>query len=87
MFICGKPIRFEYNIWWLCGENSYPYHLSFYTGENENKNVAPLGTRFVQGLVVIMIQESMNFPLITFSHVIVLRKLLLIKMWNKLGYY
>ena len=43
MFIRGKPIRFGYKIWCLCGENDYSYHLSIYTGKSDN-SVAPLGT-------------------------------------------
>ena len=57
MFIRGKPIRFGYKIWCLCGENGYPYHLSIYTGKSDN-SVAPLGTRVVQGMVDVVREHS-----------------------------
>ena len=31
MFIRSKPVRFEYTIWCLCGENGYPYQLIAFT--------------------------------------------------------
>ena len=30
MFIKGKPIRFGYKIWCLCGSDGYPYHMQIY---------------------------------------------------------
>ena len=27
IFIKGKPIRFGYKVWCLCGSDSYPYHM------------------------------------------------------------
>ena len=57
MFIRGKPIRFGYKIWCMCGENGYPYHLSIYTGKSDN-SVAPLGTRVVQGMFDVVKEHS-----------------------------
>lgn len=31
MFIRSKPVRFEYTIWCLRGENGYPYQLIAFT--------------------------------------------------------
>ena len=47
MFIRGKPIRFGYKIWSLCGEDGYPYHLKIYTGKEPGQQPDPLGTRVV----------------------------------------
>ena len=58
MFIRGKSIHFGYNIWCLCGENGYPYHLSIYTGKSDSSKVAPLGTRVVQDMVDIVKKHS-----------------------------
>ena len=44
----GRPIRFGYKIWCLCGENDCPYQSSINTGKSDN-SVAPLGTRIMQG--------------------------------------
>ena len=49
MFIRGKPIRFGYKIWSLCGIDGYPYHLKIYQGKERSANATtqqePLGTR------------------------------------------
>ena len=39
----GKPIRFGYKIWSLCGEDGYPYHLKIYTGKEPGQQPDPLG--------------------------------------------
>ncbi|KAL1241589.1 PiggyBac transposable element-derived protein [Trichinella spiralis] len=46
-FIHGKPFRFGYKFWMLCGNDSYPYHMSIYQGKNEQAPKEPLGTRVV----------------------------------------
>ena len=45
MYIRGKPIRFGYNIWSLCGSHGYPYHLKVYQGKEPTQSSSPLGTR------------------------------------------
>ncbi|XP_065193176.1 piggyBac transposable element-derived protein 3-like [Sycon ciliatum] len=51
MFIKGKPIRFGYKIWCLCGSDGFPYHLQIYTGRQEGRPVSPLGLRVVGDMV------------------------------------
>ncbi|KRZ71345.1 PiggyBac transposable element-derived protein 3 [Trichinella papuae] len=51
MFIRGKPIRFGYKIWMLCGNDGYPYHMSIYQGKDEQASKEPLGTRVVMKMV------------------------------------
>ncbi|KRY07581.1 PiggyBac transposable element-derived protein 3 [Trichinella patagoniensis] len=33
MFLKGKPIRFGYKVWMLCGNDGYPYHMTIYQGK------------------------------------------------------
>ena len=47
MYIKGKPIRFGYKIWCLCGNDGFPYHLQIYTGKGEERPTQPLGSRVV----------------------------------------
>ena len=45
MFITGKPIRFSYKLWYVCGSDGHPYHIIPYQGKEEAANPTPLGTR------------------------------------------
>ena len=47
MFIKGKPIRFGYKIWCICGNDGFPYHMKIYQGKEDNRESLPLGTRVV----------------------------------------
>ena len=51
MFIRGKPIRFGYKIWALCGKDGYPYKLKLYKGKEYNQTKLPLGTRIVNDMM------------------------------------
>ena len=58
-YMKGKPIRFGYKIWALCGADGYPYKLTIYTGKNSSRppNV-PLGEHVVTDLLKIVIDKS-----------------------------
>ena len=55
MFIRGKPIRFGYKIWAICGSNGYPYHLQIYQGKEYEKPAQPLGSRVINELVQVVL--------------------------------
>lgn len=53
-FIKGKPVRFGYKLWALCGVSGYCYNFSLYTGKDaENSHGAGdgLGSRVVKKLL------------------------------------
>ncbi|KAL3203434.1 hypothetical protein MRX96_011971 [Rhipicephalus microplus] len=54
MFICGKPIRFGYNIWMMCSSNGYPYAMEIYFGRNEKDDKTPLGIRVFSNIVSVL---------------------------------
>lgn len=58
MYIKGKPIRFGYKIWCLCGTDGYPYHMQIYQGKELQTSDQPLGTRVVKNMVDIIDQNS-----------------------------
>ena len=58
MFIRGKPIRFGYTLWSLCGSDGYPYHLQVYKGKEATSSNEPLGTRFVNHMVEVVRENS-----------------------------
>ena len=58
MFIKGKPIRFGYKIWCICGNDGFPYHMKIYQGKEDNRESLPLGTRVVNDLVDVIISKS-----------------------------
>ncbi|KRY07321.1 PiggyBac transposable element-derived protein 3 [Trichinella patagoniensis] len=45
MFLKGKPIRFGYKVWMLCGNDGYPYHMTIYQGKEIHAPKVPLSTR------------------------------------------
>jgi len=52
MYIKGKPIRYGYKIWCLCGTDGFPYHLQIYTGKTaDGKTSVPLGSRVINDLI------------------------------------
>lgn len=51
MYIKGKPIRYGYKIWCICGSDGYPYHLQIYTGKAEGNSSVPLGSRVINDLI------------------------------------
>lgn len=66
MFIRGKPIRFGFKIWALCGTDGFPYHLRIYTGRQEQQTEQlPLGTRVILHMVNII----QNLSLVTQHHI------------------
>lgn len=46
-FIRGKPVRFGYKMWALCGKLGYCFKFNLYCGKEENSSNEPLGTRVV----------------------------------------
>ena len=59
MYIKGKPIRFGYKIWSLCGEDGYPYKMNIYTGNNSSqRSDEPLGQRVVLNLLELVTNLS-----------------------------
>ncbi|KRX63917.1 hypothetical protein T09_6389 [Trichinella sp. T9] len=59
MFLKGKPIRFGYTVWMLCGNDGYPYHMTIYQGKEIHAPKVPLSTRVIRSMVDI-IQETSN---------------------------
>ena len=58
MYIKGKPIRFGYKIWCLCGNDGFPYHFQIYTGKGEERPTQPLGSRVVNTMVDVVEENS-----------------------------
>ena len=58
MYIKGKPIRFGYKIWCLCGKDGFPHHLQIYTGKGEERPTQPLGSRVVNTMVGVVEENS-----------------------------
>lgn len=58
MFIRGKPIRFGYKTWCLCGNDGYPYFMVLYQGKETNNSDEPLGTRVVMTMLDIIPKNS-----------------------------
>ncbi|KRZ92971.1 PiggyBac transposable element-derived protein 3 [Trichinella sp. T8] len=48
MFLKGKPIRFGYKVWMLCGNDGYPYHMTIYQGKEIHTPKVPLSTRVIR---------------------------------------
>lgn len=53
-FIRGKPIRFGYKLWSLCGDSGYCYHFSLYCGKELDQVKETLGTRVVHKMLDII---------------------------------
>ncbi|KAF2362391.1 PiggyBac transposable element-derived protein, partial [Trinorchestia longiramus] len=55
-FIRGKPIRFGYKLWALCGPSGYCYNFDLYCGKqaSANRTSFPLGFRVVIDMLSIM---------------------------------
>jgi len=60
MFIRGKPIRFGYKIWTLCGSDGFPYQLNIYAGKSteEPRSSSPLGQTVVTKLLEVVEKKS-----------------------------
>ena len=59
MYIKGKPIRFGYKIWSLCGEDGYPYKMNIYAGMNSSpRSDEPLRQRVVLYLLELVTNLS-----------------------------
>ena len=58
MFIKGKPIRFGYKLWCLCGSDGYPYHLILYQGKEAMRFKEPLGIQVIGKMVNVIEQTS-----------------------------
>lgn len=50
-YIKGKPIRFGYKFWAICGSNGYCYKFDLYAGKAVSSVQQPLGTRVVKGML------------------------------------
>ncbi|XP_066958864.1 piggyBac transposable element-derived protein 2-like [Macrobrachium rosenbergii] len=57
MFIRGKPIRFGYKIWCLCGNDGFPYPLKLYQGKEEGR-IQPLGMSVITKMVDVISSHS-----------------------------
>ena len=57
-FVRGKPIRFVYKAWALCGSDGYPYHIKIYTGRDTSTDRQPLGLSVVNTIADIVIRHS-----------------------------
>lgn len=53
MYIKGKPVKFGYKLWMLCGHNGYPFQILPYQGKKEKDN-EPLSTRVVERLTSVI---------------------------------
>ena len=52
IYIRGKPIRFNYKLWSLCGNDGFPYQLNIYTGKDSFRQPEePLEQLFVLKLL------------------------------------
>ena len=61
MYIKGKPIRFGYKIWSLCGYDGYPYKMTIYTGKDATRRTEePLGHQVVLDLLNVV--DDKSFP-------------------------
>ena len=58
LFIKGKPIRFEYKLWCLCGSDGYPYHLIPYQEKEATNSKQSLGIQIVGNIVKVVEQAS-----------------------------
>jgi len=60
IFIRGKPIRFGYKIWGLCGNDGYPYHLKIYQGKEPTATAQQetLGKIVINTMVGIITENS-----------------------------
>ena len=59
IYIKGKPIRFGYKIWSLCGEDGYPYKMNIYSGKNSSQlSDESLGQRVVLNLLELVTNLS-----------------------------
>jgi len=59
MFIRGKPIRFGFKWWCLCGTDGYPYALELYAGrETQSDGQQPLGTRVFNHMTDVVEKHS-----------------------------
>ncbi|XP_003378737.1 putative piggyBac transposable element-derived protein 2 [Trichinella spiralis] len=59
MILKGKPIRFGYKLWMLCGNDGYPHHMIIYQGKEMHASKVPLSIRVISNRVDI-IQENSN---------------------------
>lgn len=50
-FLRGKPIRFGYKLWALCGSGGYCYNFDLYCGKSDDGNKEPLGSRVVKQML------------------------------------
>ena len=57
-YIRGKPIRYGYKIWSLCGNDGCPNKLDLYQGKVPNQPAFPLGTRIVSNLMNVDVEKS-----------------------------
>lgn len=58
MFIKGKPIRFGYKLWGLCGNDGYPYRLELYSGKQKCQRQLPWSTLIVEQMADKIISHS-----------------------------
>lgn len=49
-YIKGKPVKFGYKMWMMCGSDGYPYNFEIYCGKEANRD-GPLGSHVVKTLL------------------------------------
>lgn len=59
-FIRGKPIRFGYKLWAICGDDGYCYKFDLYCGKDQRPEFQcqPLGTRVVLDMISIISEPN-----------------------------
>ena len=58
MFVKGKPIRFDFKIWCLCGSDGYPYNIKTYQEKEKKLQDQPLGSRVINNMVAVITANS-----------------------------
>ena len=56
IFIRGKPIRFGFKIWCLCGSDGYPYNMKIYQGKKKLLD-QPLGSCVINNMVDVITEN------------------------------
>lgn len=53
-YMRGKPIRFGYKLWAMCGDSGFCYNFSLYCGKEPTQQEYPLGTRVVTNMLSVI---------------------------------
>ena len=58
IFIRGKPIRFGFKIWCLCGSDGYPYNMKIYQEKEKKLQDQPFVSRVINNMVDVITANS-----------------------------